>query len=388
MKRLLYIAFLLSLAASCDKVVTYETDLHDRFANDGAPQIDSIFDINDGSLEHKLTEGALAQLIHIKGRNLANPVSVEFNGVPANLEDCYCENADSYILIPRLMPGEVTNKLVYRTSRGVAEYDFAISIPELSLTGLANEFAPGGSSVQVVGDYFDLFGFGAEGSDASITLNGAPVQIDSVSATWMSVVIPEGTPDNSLLTFSWNDMERGPQTKRIPYRNTEYLFFGDFGTAGFWSEALKEEHLTDGSAEGNPASLGYRFLHFNKDIPGGAWYSIGLGDGWYYNTPEDWATDWELKFEIWTNPAKPVPAYSYSGLMIQLNLMENVGLDLGGVAFNTGGEWRTLRFPLGKIVSKMPKYGDYWGFAFTVSPPSDWTVDFAVANFRIEPINY
>ena len=83
-----------------------------------------------------------------------------------------------------------------------------------------------------------------------------------------------------------------------------------------------------------------------------------------------------------------MPAYSYSGLMIQLNLMENVGLDLGGVAFNTGGEWRTLRFPLGKIVSKMPKYGDYWGFAFTVSPPSDWTVDFAVANFRIEPINY
>ena len=388
MKRLLYIVCLMGLAAACSKVVTYETDLPDRFANDGAPQIDSIFDIRDGALENKLAEGALAQLIHIKGRNLAKPVSIEFNGVPADLDECYCENADSYVRIPRMMPGEVSNRLVYRTSAGVAEYEFPISIPELELTGLANEYAPPGSSVRVVGDYFDLFGFGTEGSGASVSLNGAPVQIDSVSASWMSVIIPEGTPDNSLLTFSWNDMKRGKQTRRLPYRNTQYLFFGDFGTAGFWSDALRSEHLTDGSADGDPASPGYRFLRFNKEIAGGAWYSIGLGDGWYYETPEDWATDWVLKFEIWTNPARPVPAYSYSGLMIQLNLKENVGLDLGGVPFNTGGEWRTLRFPLGSIVSEMPKYGDYWGFAFTVSPPTDWSVDFAVADFRIEPANY
>ena len=384
---ILFVSASLALLSSCADVVTYDTDLPDRFANSGAPVIEAVFDIHDGGLETPLEEGALAQYIHIKGKNLANPVAVTFNGEEADLSQCYCENEDSYILIPRRMPVNVNDMLDYRTSEGLASFHFPIKIPELSLTGLANEYAHAGRSVAVVGDYFDLFGFGVEGSSASITIGGNPVQVDSVSASYLSIVIPEGTPDGSLINFAWEDCEKGPQTKRIPFRNKDYLFFGDFETAGFWSDALKAQHLTDGSAPGDPESPGYRFLHFAGDIPGNSWYSIGLGDGWYYDTPEDWQ-DWVFKFELWTNSAYPVPAYSSGGIFVQLNLMENTILDLGGAALNTGGEWRTMRFPLSSIVSKMPKKGDYWGFAFTVSPPSDWTVDFAVGNFRIEPANY
>lgn len=373
---------------ACQDVVTYDTDLPDRFANDGAPVIDGVFDIRDGVKEVPLEEGALAQFIHIKGKNLAKPISVTFNGIEADLSAAYCENEDSYILIPRIMPRDLTNTMVYKTSKGSVEYPFPITIPEFSLIGLSNEYAPAGSAVEVVGDYFDLFEFGVEGSPASITIGDVPVQIDSVSASYLRIIIPEGTSDNSLITFTWEDRERGPRKKKIPYRNTEYLFFKNFDTAGFWSDALKEQHLTDGSGEGDPVSPGYRYLRFNLDVPANTWYSIGMGDGWYYDTPDDWADNWELKFELWTNSAKPVPAYSSGGLFVQLNLMENTILDFGGVPCNTGGEWRTFRYPLGSIVSAMPKYGDYWGFAFTVSPPSDWSVDFAVADFRIEPKNY
>lgn len=387
-KILIPILPLLAVLSACDDIVTYDTDLPDRFSNDGPPEIEGVYDIADGEMAVPLEEGALAQYVHIRGRNLADPISVSFSGVEADLSACYIENCDSYVRIPRVMPGEVSNTLVYRTSKGTAEYPFALTIPEFSLTGLADEYAPAGSAVEVVGDYFDLFGFGVEGSPASISIEGQPVAIDSVSASYLRIVIPEGTPAGSLITFEWEDKTLGPQSKRIPYRNTQYLFFKNFDTAGFWSDALKEQHLTDGSADGDPESPGWRFLRFCGDIPANTWYSIGLGDGWYYDTPDDWRENWVLKFELWTNPAFPVPAYSSGGLFVQLNLKENVILDLGGVPLNTGGTWRTMRYPLGEMVSEMPKKGDYWGFAFTVSPPSDWSVDFAVADFRIEPANY
>lgn len=392
-RHILIATALLAGVFSCSKVVTYKDELPDRFVNEGAPVIDSVFDIQDGKLERKLTEGSLAQIIHIKGKNLAKPEKIAFNGIEADLDKCYCENEDSYVVIPRVLPSDVSNTIEYVTKEGRTSFDFTVNIPQLVLTGLSNEFAAAGSSVKVEGDFFDLFGFGVEGSAASVKIGDTPVQVDSVSETYMSIVIPEDTPDNSIITFSWEDVTLGAQTKKIPYRNTSYLFFGNFDTAGFWSEDLKAKHLTDGSASGDPVSQGYRFLRFNGTFGGWSWNSVGLGDGWYYDTPADWATNWVFKLEVWTNPAIPIPAYdahasSPNGVFVQLNLKENTPLDFGGSAINTGGQWKTFSFPLGEIVSEMPANGDYWGFAFTIQPPSDWTVDCAFANFRIEPANY
>lgn len=391
MKKLFIILSACVLAAACNDIVTYDTDLPDRFSNSGAPVIEAVYDIHDADLETPLTEGALAQIIHIVGKNLANPTSVSFNGIETDLDKCYCENEHSYILIPRVMPSAVSNTLEYKTSKGSVNIDFEISVPELRLDGLANEFASAGSTVKVVGDYFDLYGFGTEGSDASITIGGTPVEIASLDDDGLKIVIPEGTPDKTLISFSWTDIKLGPQTKKIPFRNTSYLFFKNFATTGFWNEELAATVLTDGSAEDDPESPGYKFWRFKNSYASWTWNSLGMGDGWYYDTPEDWATDWLFKFEIWTNPAKPLPAYNAAGnqgLLVQLNLKTNVALDLGGSAFNSGGEWRTYSCPLSHVASEMPANGDYWGFAFTIQPPTDWDVDFAIANIRIEPKIY
>lgn len=382
-------ASILAISVSCNDVVTYKEDLPDRFSNSGSPQIDAVFDIYDDDMSTPLTTGSLAQIIHITGKNLANPTSVSFNGLEADLSQCYCENEDSYILIPRLMPDEVDNKLVYATPQGKTSIDFAVSVPQLVVNGLVNEFALPGSTVKVDGDYFDLFGFGTEGSSSSVKIGETPVEIASVSEEAMYIVIPEDTPDNSFLTFSWNDVTLGAQSKNIPYRNTSYLFFNDFETTGFWDANLAATILTDGTADGDPESLGYKFFRFKNSYSAWTWNSLGMGDGWYYDTPENWATDYVFRFELWTNSANPIPAYEGNcGIFVQLNLKANVSLDFGGVAKNTGGEWVTCSFPLGTVASEMPANGDYWGFAITVQPPTDWTVDFAVANFRIEPANY
>ena len=391
MKKTIIILSVCVLAAACNDIVTYDTDLPDRYSNSGAPVIEAVYDIQDDSLKTPLSEGALAQIIHIVGKNLANPQSVSFNGIDADLDKCYCENENSYILIPRVMPDAMNNTLVYKTAQGSASIDFEISVPELKLGGLANEFAHAGDTVRVAGDYFDLYGFGVEGSDASITIGETPVEIAAAGESGLYIVIPEGTPDKALITFSWNSIKLGPQTKKVPFRNTTYMFFRNFSTTGFWDASLADEVLTDGSGEGDPESPGYKFFRFKNSYASWSWNSLGMGDGWYYETPEDWATNWVFKFELWTNPAKPLPAYNAAanqGLFVQLNLKFNVTLDLGGGALNTGGEWMTFSFPLSTVASEMPAFGDYWGFAFTIQPPTDWDVDFAVANFRIEPENY
>lgn len=386
---IILLAGVLLTALSCNKIVTYKTDYPDKAVNNGAPSITAIYDLYDSKLETPLEEGALAQILHITGKNLANPVSVTFNGIAANLDQCFCENQDAYIVVPRVLPSEVNNKLVFTTDQGSVSFPFGVKIPQLKLDGLKNEFALPGSTVAVNGDFFDLFGFGTEGSDASIMLGETPVEVAEVSETGMSIVIPETAPDNSVITFSWTDVTLGAQSKDIPYRRVDALFLGDFSGIGFWDDKLKVKHLTDGTADGDPVSPGFPFLRFNTAIGAWTWYSLGMGGD--FPLDFDWEKEMDnlvFKCEFWTNAAKPIPAYTAGGIMVQFNTKANVALDLEGAAVNTGGEWVTFSWPLSSVASEMPAQGVYWNFAFTVQPPIDWNVDFAMSNPRIEPANY
>ena len=302
-----------------------------------------------------------------------------------------CSIGDAYVVIPRVLPDNVTNSLDYRTADGFTSRAFSVTIPQFKLEGLENEFALPGSTVAVAGDFFDLFQFGVEGSGATIkTDDGTDVEVASVSEDGMSIVIPEDMPDNSFITFSWNDITLGAQSKRIPYRQTDALLMKDFSNTGFWDDGLKAKHLTDGTREGDPEYLGYPFFRFALDIPAWTWYSIGMGDD--FPLDYDWAAIMDklvFKMEVWNLPSKPIPAYSGNcGPMVQFNLKANVPLDFGGVPYNSGGVWKTYCCPLASVASEMPAMGDYWGFAFTIQPPTDWSLDCAFANFRIEPASY
>ena len=93
--------------------------------------------------------------------------------------------------IPRTIPGEVNNKLYYETELGNTSVDFTVQIPEVSISGLYNEFALPGSSIKVNGAYFDLYGFGGGEESSTITMNGVALEVDSLTEQYMSIVIPE-----------------------------------------------------------------------------------------------------------------------------------------------------------------------------------------------------
>lgn len=98
------------------------------------------------------------------------------NDVEIALSEVYATAHAVYFPIPRTIPGEVNNKLYYETELGNTSVDFTVQIPEVSISGLYNEFALPGSSIKVNGAYFDLYGFGGGTESSTITMNGVALK--------------------------------------------------------------------------------------------------------------------------------------------------------------------------------------------------------------------
>lgn len=389
----LYIPALLLAAtfASCSDVVHYEEDAVDIFESNGAPVINAIYDISDTEGTAPLDGGSLNQMIRISGANLSHATEITFNGIPVDLTQVYATSANSYIKIPRVIPENVTNELVYTTELGTVRREFTVDIPSLRLEGLANEFCAAGESVQVNGEYFDLFGFGQEGTAASIRINGTTLEVDSLTENYMSIVIPENTPDNSLIEFAWTEVGGKQYSKKIPFRYKEYIFMPDLNAVGWWDSSVKK-YITDGSQAGEPVSCYGNYFHLTGHFDQWGWNSFGGGFNWPGLDCRENPQDFVFKFEICSAASNPF--YDSEGYGYQFGLNDS---DLSpwnpsvGVSFNTYGEWRTVSIPLDKVSSKgLPEPNTWCNFVMVMQPNTSggWDVNHSFANFRVEPAEF
>ena len=179
------------LFGSCQDVVTYNDNYDDGMTSVGVPVIKAVYDSNDREMLLPITNGNLEQMIVLEGSNLSNVKKVMFNDVELSPSLVYATASRAYLPIPRQIPLEVTDKLYYETALGKTTYDFSVSVPSVQVDGLYNEFALPGTSVQLKGKYFDLYGFGGETSTSTISMNGMEVVVDSISDKYMSIIIPE-----------------------------------------------------------------------------------------------------------------------------------------------------------------------------------------------------
>ena len=136
---------------ACSDVVDIPS--YDPYSCNGAPVIEAIYDAQDVSeTPQAITGGVLNQMIKIKGKNLSHVKSISFNGLEVDVRSAaYAERDFCNVTIPRKIPEEVDNKLVYTTEQGSVTVDFPVNIPTLKLDGLKNEFALQGDKVQVMG---------------------------------------------------------------------------------------------------------------------------------------------------------------------------------------------------------------------------------------------
>lgn len=403
--------------ASCSDVVNIPS--YDPYSCDGAPVIEAIYDAQDVSeTPQAITGGVLNQMIKIKGKNLSHVKSISFNGLEVDVRHAaYAERDFCNVTIPRKIPEEVTNKLVYTTEQGTVTVDFPVNIPNLQLDGLKNEFTLQGDKVQVMGDYFDLYGFSKdeELNTATITIHNDDlgysevIPTDSITETYMGILIPKDAPDNSLITFEWDGMD-GRKTKTIPYRMSDQLMFSNMeGDLGWWNDWLKSQ-LTWGGNSGDPKCLGYQFIRLQKNqdlsssiIGSWSWNSTGMGCNWRWLDASANPEKYVLKFEVCTASSKPFYNYGDNGkagsrnggYMITLNggATRNQWDPVSDGLNNTYGEWQTISLPLVDCLggSVLPTEPDQWvSLEFVCQPNSneDWQIDHSFGQFRIEPAEY
>lgn len=376
---------------SCSDVVHYNDDVEDIYAADGAPVINAIFDVTDTESESPLDGGSLNQMIRISGKNLSHVKEVTFNGIPVDVASIYATSADCYIKIPRQIPETVDNMLVYTTELGSTSRQFEVTIPSLRLEGLANEFCSPGESVQVTGDYFDLFGFGDESSQAHVRLNGAELEIDSITETYMSIVIPEGTPDNSLIEFTWKEVGDQTHSMKVPFRFSKYIFMPDLNSVGWWDGGVRK-YITDGSGAGDPVSTYGNYFRITGHFDQWSWNSFGGGSNWPDLDCRENLDDYVFKFEVCSSSSNPFYDSESYGYYFSLNDSDNYSWNPSdGVSFNTYGQWQTISIPLSRVASKgVPEPGSWANFCMTMQPNTDggWNVDHSFANFRVEPARF
>lgn len=395
--------------SSCSDVVDYQ--IPDKFTSNGAPSITAIYDVQDTGFENPLEGGKLNQLIRIKGANLSHVKRIVFNDVEVDIRQVYAEAENSYVKIPRVIPETVNDQLVYETEKGTITINFPITIPSVELEGLYNEFALQGSEVQLNGDYFDLYGFNdtTETSPASIVISNEllgyekKIHADSCTETFTSIVIPEDCPDNSLITFTWQELD-GAHSKTVSYRMTDQLMFGNFdGDLGWWSDWGRNA-VTNGSNDGDPQFLGYQFLRFHETMDPWTWNGTGFGCNWLWLDASAHPENYYMKFEVCTASGTPFKDYGSNDMYHDQNGGWLMTLNGGSprcqfdpVAewglFNTYGEWRTIRMPLDRVIagSVLPDVADQWvSLEFICQPNTDaaWNVDMSFGQFRIEPKNY
>lgn len=375
---LLYAA--LSLSA-CQDIVTYNDNYDNGMTSYGAPVINAIYASDDRNQTQPLTSGAFEDMIVLYGENLSGVRKVMFNDIEVPVKQIYATAHNAYLPIPRKIPGEVNNKLYYETEQGNTSYDFTVTIPEVKVKGLYNDFALPGDTVQLVGNYFDLYGFGGETETSTIRMNGTELAVDSLSEQYMSVVIPKDAPENSTIEVSYEGLQ-GTITTRIPYRQTNAVIWNlsQPDNYGFWAGT---ELITPGEGDYEPNALYGPYFRIAGSYSAWSWNNLLCGG---FNLPAEVAAsphDYSFKFEVCSASGNPFYDSGSAGYLIILNNGQYAWNPSSAKSFNTYGKWCTVSIDLADVATNGITEG-WTSLNWILQPNADWHLDHSFANIRIE----
>ena len=379
---------MISICSACDNIVNYNKHYDDGTSSDGSPIISAVYAATDDSDSVALSSASFDEMVKVVGVNLSHVKKIMLNDVEISVKDVYATNKIAYFPIPSTLPQNVTNKLVYTTEKGETTFDFKVDVPLLQVDGLYNEFAQPGDTVQMVGKYFDLYGFGTDGTSSKIMMNDENVKIDSISSSYMSIIIPKDAKDNSVITLSWK--ENGElKTYNVPFRQTSGVLITDYLNAGLWSSDLKQYIMVGKDTKRPDPPYGNQYLRINSTFSDWSWNQI-FGGGFNFSDEDVIAHPENYCFKFEANSATGYPFYDSgsAGYIFSLNGGANYAWNpSSGVSFNTYGKWKTISIPLSSVATKGMTTG-WIAFSFVLQPNSTWTVQHNFADFRIEKIKY
>lgn len=373
------------LLVSCNDIVDYDEGYTpaELMANSGAPRISAVYDAADTELTTPITEGNVGQMVIITGENLNHLQSVKFNTVSCDMQNVYSSLTRAYVQIPSTLSTEQQNKIELTTDQGTTTFDFRVPFPPLTVTALACEFQNAGDSVTVVGSNFNLYGF--DSGLSTVMLGTQTLGVGSITATSMKVAIPEGTPDNSQLTFTWQT-DGTPYSQTLPFRPTDYLLFSDFSGVSINIDGQVQMAVESDEGIGAQAWLNQKNLHFTGTYGAWAWNTVDLSCNMVdaVGTVEnDALDDYVLKMEVLTPTNFPLT--DQTGLQFCFNWGDSYAWNpANGLGINTRGQWQTVSLPLAPMATKgIAAPGKWQTLRIVFQPHSNYEADFRLANMRI-----
>ena len=376
---LIYILCLIGIfygITSCNDIVDYNDNWDDELTSYGPPSIRKVATPADTATA--LSSGALTQMIIIQGNNLTDVKTILFNDVEVDLSTIYATRYKITLPIPRILPEEVSNTLTVTTDKGTTNFPFEVTIPPLVVEGFYNEFVQSGDTAQIVGDYLDLYEITEE--LGTFNLNGVEAKVLDFTDKSFKVVIPEGTPDNSVFTMSSPRLDT-PLSFKYREFGDQILNYEDLSSNGIWAGA---EFVTDGTRPADPDLLIGKFTRFTGTYSAWAWTWI-FGGGFNLENADIAANpqDYYVKFEVLTKRNKPIN--DFENISIQ-NIKWEPGK--GGVSLNTYGEWKTIRlnatdvFKDDNAPTKASLAVGWNSFGISHQPGNEVSPDFSFCNFR------
>ena len=345
-------------AFSCSDVVNIDEGWDPDNVSTGAPSIRKITASADTSTV--ISTAALNQSIAIFGDNLTDLESVTINDLNLDLTQVYAKRHRLELVVPRKLPGEVTNTLRIVTKRGEVSAQLNVVLPQLVINGFKNDFAADRDTVQVVGSDFDLYMI--DSINAKLTFNGQAIKMIGCDSKSFGVEIPAGTPTDavSYLTIETPELAAPIQ---IPFRepgipiltNDNRTWQGGWWPTGIQDTSKTEEIINNDRPEApggleNPLFRWY--VYIKKNFPGTWGYeNVMITHFWLDNSATDLLANpdnWCVKMEINNPSGTPLARY------LRLGASESEGAGKfymwdpassnNGVALNTMGAWQTVQF--------------------------------------------
>ena len=364
----IYIMVLAAMAmAGCTDIVDYDEGYTpaSQIENSSAPEITAVYDVADTEMAHPLTEGEMGQMLHLVGKNLNNLKALSFNTVEADIKETYTYGDDAYVVVPNRLSLAHDNTISYTTDKGTCSFPFIIPFPSLTVNGAECEFVNAGDIMKVTGKNFDIYKFGEV---SHITIAGKELAIENVSADAIEFRIPDGTPDNSTITLSWEDQEGKQLMAEVPFRPTQNLLYGDMTDVSMNKDGEVNVSKDDG------------YLHITGSFGAWSWNTIDLSRNMIDVGEMGDLNDWVVKFEVMT--ADSYPLSETSPLQWSFNWSKEYRWEMG--TLNTHGKWRTITLPLAEMANKgIPAAGNWMTLRIIFQPTTEYDADFSIANIRI-----
>lgn len=321
------------------------------------------------------TTGNLADWIIIKGSNLCQVSKLAFNDVEVSLADAYITATEITVQVPRVVPKNVSNTITVTTAGGTAQTTYTLSIPPLSVTSMANEYAAPGQRAAIVGRNFDLYEVSP--AKGKVLWNGTPLAITRTTADSVYFVVPaSAAPGDQLKVVDANG-----KTTAVPgrYKDNRNIVFGYDQGGSVWGGTT---YITTGPT---PAPVNGAYIRISQAIGAWAWTEFTVNNN--VVLPADVIANpgnYVLRFEV--NTLKP-----FSSNVIKFVIDGDAGATntyqwKPATPFYTRGQWSTQTVPLSSFINKpadLSRPLHTLNFLFHGDGALD--ADISFDNFRIVP---